>query len=569
MKSLIYFLFLSISGFSQINYPTDYFRLPLDIPMELSGCFGELRNNHFHSGFDIKTNKQEGLNVFAVADGYVSRIKISTFGYGKAIYITHPNGFTTLYGHLKSGVGSIEKFIKTNQYQQKSYEIELFLKPDDLPVKKGDIIALSGNTGGSGGPHLHFEFRDSKNDNIINPMLFGFDTYLKDTKKPTINSLLVYPIDDQSVVNESNKPVTINLVLQPDGSYIAQKIKVFGKIGFGISAFDTFDNVYNKYGLYKVSVSKNEKSIFEYQFDSFAFEEFRYINALLDYPRFKSMNQKVQKLFMKNPYPLKIIKTDAANGIIEVEKNNMTQVYKIQIYDFKNNHIEILVPVDYSDLLAKNIEPIKKTKYFVKSNNENIFSLENVEINFPEKVFYNDFYMDLKVKNDTVFLHNESVPVHSNFTLMIDSKNNSEIQMSKMFIGKLENKKIEFVQTTRKGSVFTARNRELGVYCLSKDTIAPKITSLKPIEGKNLTKEKNITIKISDDLSGIKSFNGYINGNWVLMEYEYKLKRLTYNLQDNKLKIGINDFKLEVIDNLGNSSIFETWFEYSETINED
>ena len=146
MKSVVYFLFLSISGFSQISYPTDYFRLPLDIPMELSGCFGELRNNHFHSGFDIKTNKQEGLNVYAVADGYVSRIKISTFGYGKAIYVTHPNGFTTLYGHLKSGFGSIEKFIKTNQYLQKSYEIELFLKPDDLPVSKGDVIAFSGNT---------------------------------------------------------------------------------------------------------------------------------------------------------------------------------------------------------------------------------------------------------------------------------------------------------------------------------------------------------------------------------------------------------------------------------------
>lgn len=563
MKSVFFFLIFSIFSVSQTNYPQDYFRSPLDIPIELSGCFGELRPNHFHSGFDIKTQKREGLNVYAVADGYVSRIKISTYGYGKAIYITHPNGYTSLYGHLSCAVGKIEKFIKDYQYKEKSFEVEIYLKPTDLPLKKGDLVALSGNTGGSGGPHLHFEFRDSKTDNIFNPMLFGYDRYIKDSKKPTINGLYVYPIDEQSIVNQSNKVINIGLRLQPDGTFLAQKIQAFGKIGFGINTFDTFDNPGNKYGIYKVEVFDNGKSIFGYQFDSFAFEEFRYINALLDFSRFRLIGQKIQKLFMKNSYPLKIIKTDADKGIIDVINENMTKVYKIIICDYANNQTEINIPVEYSGLPPNNIEPIKKSKYLIKCNNENVFALENVEVSFPEKIFYDDFFMDFKVKNDTVYLHNETIPVHSNFNLTIDTKKYSEDKMKKMFIGKLEGKKPEYLPTTRKGTVFSAKSRELGTFCLVEDSVAPKISILKPIEGKDLSKEKSISFKILDDLSGINSFNGFLNGKWILFEYEYKQKKITYDFSDILPNEGKNNLKLVINDNAGNSSIFETSFTYS------
>ncbi len=564
MKTVFLALILSTISIAQTNYPQDYFRSPLDIPIELSGCFGELRPNHFHSGFDIKTQKREGLNIYAVADGYVSRIKIATYGYGKAIYITHPNGYTSLYGHLSSAVGNIEKFIKDYQYKEKSFEVEIFLKPTDLPVKKGEIVALSGNTGGSGGPHLHFEFRDSKTDNIFNPMLFGFNQYIKDSKKPTINGLYVYPIDEKSIVNQSNKTVNVGIGLQPDGTFLAQTIKAFGKIGFGINAIDTFDNPGNKYGIYKVEVFDNGKSIFGYQFDSFAFEEFRYINALLDFSKFKLMKQKVQKLFMKNPYPLSIIKTDKDQGIINVTPENLTKSYKIIICDYANNQTEIDVPVDYSGLPPNNIEIPKKSKYLIKNNIENIFALDNVEVTFPEKSFYEDFYMDFKVKNDTVYLHNETVPVHSNFNLSIDSKKYSEDKMKKMFIGKLDGKKIDYVPTTRKGAKFTAKTRELGTFLLTEDLVAPKISIIKPIEGKNLIKEKNISFRISDDLTGINSFNGFLNGKWILFEYEYKQKKLTYNFLDIEPNVGKNILKLVVNDNVGNSTIFETSFIYSD-----
>ena len=565
MRIFLFALFCCFFANAQTNYPRDYFGSPLDIPIELSGCFGELRPNHFHSGFDIKTQKKEGLNIYAVADGYVSRIKIGIYGYGKAIYITHPNGYTSLYGHLSAGYGKIEQYIKDVQYKEKNYEIEVYLKPTDMPVTKGEIVALSGNTGGSGGPHLHFEFRDSKTDNIFNPMLFGFDKFVKDSKKPTINGLYVYPIEEKSIVNQSNKSVNLSLDLQSDGTFLSQTVKAFGKIGFGINAIDSFDNPGNKYGIYKVEVFDNGKSIFGYQFDSFAFEEFRYINALLDYSKFKICNQKIQKLFLKNPYPLNIIKTDADRGIINVESSSLTKNYKIVISDYMNNQTEIIVPVEYSGLPPTNVVPTQKSKYFVKSNIENVFASENTEVIFPEKIFYEDFHMDFRVKNDTVYLHNGTVPVHANYTLNIDSKKYSEEKMKKMFVAKIEGKKLDYLPTYRKGTIFSAKTRELGTFCLANDEINPKTAILKVIEGANLTKESTISFRISDDLSGINTFNGYLNGKWILFEYEYKQKRLTYKLSDKVApEIGKNELKLIVADNVGNTTIFETSFLYSE-----
>ena len=565
MRIFLFALFCCFFANAQTNYPRDYFGSPLDIPIELSGCFGELRPNHFHSGFDIKTQKKEGLNVYAVADGYVSRIKIGIYGYGKAIYITHPNGYTSLYGHLSAGYGKIEQYIKDIQYKEKNYEIEVYLKPADLPVTKGEIVALSGNTGGSGGPHLHFEFRDSKTDNIFNPMLFGFDKFVKDSKKPTINGLYVYPIEEKSIVNQSNKSVNLSLDLQSDGTFLSQTVKAFGKIGFGINAIDSFDNPGNKYGIYKVEVFDNGKSIFGYQFDSFAFEEFRYINALLDYSKFKICKQKIQKLFVKNPYPLNIIKTDADRGIINVESSSLTKNYKIVISDYMNNQTEIIVPVEYSGLPPTNVVPTQKSKYFVKSNIENVFASENTEVIFPEKIFYEDFHMDFRVKNDTVYLHNGTVPVHANYTLNIDSKKYSEEKMKNMFVAKIEGKKLDYLPTYRKGTIFSAKTRELGTFCLANDEINPKIAILKVIEGTNLTKESTVSFRISDDMSGINTFNGYLNGKWILFEYEYKQKRLTYRFSDKIApEIGKNELKLIVADNVGNTTIFETSFLYSE-----
>ena len=558
MRLCLFFILFNGSVFSQVNYPKDYFCPPLDIPMQLSGNFGELRPNHFHAGFDLKTQQKEGLDVHAVADGYISRIKISTFGNGKTIYITHSNGYTSVYGHLQRASDSIENFIKKEQYKEQSFEIERYLKPGELVVKKGQIIALSGNTGASEGPHLHFEFRDNITENIINPMLFGFDKFMKDTKKPIVFNIYAYPIGEESIVNQSKRPLLLNLVLQKDGTYLADKVVANGKVGFGINTFDYDDVSFNKNGVYKVQSFCNGTPIFGYQFDTYSFDEMRYVNALIDYSMYKKTQQRVQKLFMILPYNLSFIKSDASNGVIAAQPN-LTEQYRIEVSDFYGNRTQVTIPIVNDNLpviIAK--EPV--SKYRVKAKNESNFSKENMSVFFPVNTFYEDFNLNFDVKNDTLFLHTDIVPAHTNFTIEIEDHKFSETQKDKLFIGSLGSSKIGYNYTFRKGDVFSTKVKTLGKYALVLDVIPPKISIAKSIQGKWLTNNKFIQFTIADDLSGIKSYNGYLNGNWILFEYDNKTKKITHNFSDGIVAEGANELKIIVVDNCGNSTIFETQF---------
>jgi murein DD-endopeptidase MepM/ murein hydrolase activator NlpD len=559
MKIFIFFIFFCNTLFAQVDYPKDYFSSPLDIPMQLSGNFGELRPNHFHAGFDLKTMQREGLNVYAVADGYISRIKISTFGNGKTIYITHPNGYTSVYGHLQRTNEPIETYIKKAHYAEKSFEIEMFPKPDELPVKKGQIIAFSGNTGASEGPHLHFEFRDSQTEKVINPMFFGFDKNVKDTKKPVISSVYVYPLDSKTTVNHSKRPLLLNLVLQKDGTYLSEKVVANGKIGFGITTFDYDDISFNKNGVFKVASFSNGKPNFGYEFNTYSFDEMRYINALIDYSRYKKTQQRVMQLFMKDRYGLSIIQAGEDNGIISVVPN-LSSVFRVEASDFFGNKSAVSIPIQY-DLLTTIVdqEPAV-SNYFVRANKDSNFAKENMSVFFPAGTFYNDFSMNFDVKNDTLFLHEDTVPAHTNFTISIEDKKLTELQREKAFIGLIGGKKVNYNFTYRKEGVFSTKVKTLGKYALVLDTIAPKISMVQPIEGKWISEKKTIQLRISDELSGVKSYNGYLNGNWILFEYDNKTKKLTHDFNDGIVAEGTNDLKVVVTDNVGNSTIFETRF---------
>lgn len=559
MKFSLYILFFCTSVFAQVDYPKDYFRPPLDIPMQLSGNFGELRPNHFHAGFDLRTQQKEGLKVYAVADGYVSRIKISTFGNGKTIYINHPNGYTSVYGHLKLANGEIENYIKKTHYKEQSFEIEMFFKPDEMLVKKGEIIAFSGNTGASEGPHLHFEFRDSKTEFIINPMLFGFNKFLKDTKKPIVSGVYVYPLDAKTTVNNSKRPLLLNVSLQKDGTYLSDKVVANGSIGFGVSAYDTDDVSFNNNGVYKVQSFYNGKPNFGYEFNTYSFDDMRYINALIDYSRYKKMQQRVQKLFMKTPYNLSFIQADENKGVLPVTPN-LASLYRIEVSDFFGNKKTIAIPIKY-DILPTviNKEPVQ-SNYFVRANKDSNFALANMSVFFPAGTFYEDFDLNFDVKNDTLFLHDDTVPAHTNFTVSIEDTKSTELQKEKMFIGRIEGKKVNYNPTYRKDNVFNTKVKILGKYALVSDTVAPKISMAVPVEGKWISDQKTIQLSIYDELSGIKSYNGYLNGKWVLFEYDNKTRKLTHYFSDGIAVDGANDLKVVVIDNVGNSTTFETRF---------
>lgn len=560
MKVPFLLLFLSALCFGQHqDYPKDYFRSPLDIPLFASGSFGELRGNHFHSGLDFKTLQRQGLPVFAVADGYVSRIKISEGGYGKALYVTHPNGFTSVYGHLKRFTGAIAEFVRKRQYAEKSYEVELFPMANELRLEKGEQIAFSGNSGSSGGPHLHFEIRDTKTEQTINPLFFGFDAKMPDTKAPMINDLVAYAVGDSSVVNQSQRTIPISLSLQPDGSYLASKVLGKGMIGFAVNTYDTADNNYNWNGIYKAAAFLNGSSVFSFEFDKFSFDETRYINNFIDYYRYKTINQTVQKLFFKRKYPFSMIAQNKKNGLISVLPNS-TFNYRIEISDFHGNKRMINIPIQYSQDNATIAKEEKKTPYYVKSRNDNNYTKDNVSVFIPENAFYEDFYMNFEVKDNVLYLHDETVPVHNNITVTFDVSTIPGIIKEKTFISRMDGNKKEYFTTYKKGNLFSARTKDLGKFFLATDTITPRIYRPNFKEGENLDSYDTLTVHIDDDLSGIKQYNGYLNGKWILMDYDYKTKTLTHHFDDAIYEEGKNELKVVVSDKMGNSTIFETHF---------
>ena len=560
MRFLIFYFLFSWSLVAQTLYPKDYFSPPLDIPMQLSGNFGELRPNHFHAGFDFKTQQKEGLKVYASADGYVSRIKISTFGNGITIYINHPNGYTTVYAHLQKAVGPIQDFISQTHYKEQAFEIEMYLKPGEIPIKKGEWIALSGNTGASEGPHLHYEIRHTQSEYIINPLHFGFDLGIKDTKKPTLSGLYVYPLFS-TTVNKSQRPIVLNYSLQKDGTYLADKVVANGPIGFGITTDDYDDVSFNKNGAYSVKSFFNGHPSFGFQFDTYSFDDMRYVNALIDYAKYKKTSQRVQKLFMNSKYNLPFIMTNETKGQI-IPVPNLDGLYRIEVGDYFGNTTLVSIPIQYDTTPV--ILPTESTasKYLIRSTKDNIFEKDNASVFFPAGTFYDDFTLNFDVRNSILYLHDDSVPAHTNFIVSISNSKLSNEKIDKTYIARIDGEKLIYNSTYRKDSIFSSRVKTLGKYKLVTDTLAPKISMSKPIEGKWVS-QNVIQLQISDLGSGIKTYNGYLNGKWVLFEYDNKTNTISHYFNDKFLLNGTNELKVIVTDAMGNSATFETQFSRS------
>ncbi|MEW4922711.1 M23 family metallopeptidase [Algibacter sp. 2305UL17-15] len=542
---------------AQTQYPQDYFSSPLEIPLVLSGTFAELRTNHFHSGMDIKTQQRTGLKVNASADGYVSRIKIAHYGYGKALYITHPNGYTTVYAHLKKFAPDIENYIKKKQYEKESYEIELFPKPDELLVKKDNLVAYSGNSGGSGGPHLHFEIRDNA-ERPINPMLFGID--IKDSSLPTVTSIYAYPINESSHVNNSSEKQKLRLIPLKNGDYTVENIKAFGKIGFGISTWDRQDMATNKNGVSNIQTFVNGSKNFELDFKRFSFDETKHINQLIDYKHFKTNRQRVQKLFRDNN-PLSIYKDIQNEGILSVEDSTYS-VYKIKVSDFKNNTSWITVSI--KGTRSKSIKPKKtiKTPYYIYADKSTELKEKDIHVSIFPDTFYNDFYLDYNVNSDTLKLHKDIIPLKKNIKISYNIAKYADAEKRKLYIAKLSGyKKTPYYSfTKRSGDTLTTYTKYLGEFALAMDDTKPTIKPINFKDGQWLSKFRFLKIRIDDDASGISNYRATVNGKWILMEHDYKLNTLTHDFNDGIITETKNNLKVIVTDNVGNSSTFETLF---------
>lgn len=551
------FLIFSILS-AQDQYPKDVFRSPMDIPLVLAGTFGELRSNHFHAGIDIKTQRRQGLPIYGISDGTVTRIKISHWGYGKALYVAHPNGFTSVYAHLQKFGPEIEEYIKKVQYKKRSYEVEVFPDYGELQIKKDQIIAYSGNSGSSSGPHLHFEIRSSITEKPTNPLLYGYK--VRDATNPTLVGLFAYPLSDGAHINGSVSKIQLNFTKQEDGSFLAEEVNALGTIGFGINAFDRQDLAPNKNGVYRVTQKVNGTVYSAYNFDTFSFGETRYINTLIDYEHFGKFKQRIQKCFKEHGNKLNIYDKLYLDGKIPVQE---ALDYKIEllIEDIAGNTTKLVIPVKGKKVALKEATGLQIAEHYVFANKPSTFDLGGAKVYFPQGTFYEDFHINLKKGKDTVTIHEPTVAAHRNFTITFEASGFSKTEQKQRFIARVDEKgKLRHLRTYKRDKNFTARTRTLGTYTLGLDTIAPSIKpkNFRPKDW--LSNYSYLSLTIADDLSGVKSYNGYLNGEWILFEYEPKTRTLTYNFDDKITDKTQCDLKVVVTDNVGNTTTFEETF---------
>ena len=560
MKNIILILlFASFTSSAQNKYPTNYFRSPLDISLHLSGTFGELRNNHFHAGVDIKTKRRTGFPVYATADGYVSRIKVAIWGYGKVIYISHPNGYTSVYAHLSKFGDGIQEYVKNIQYQKESYETgNIYPAENEITVKKGQVIAFTGRTGGFVAPHLHYEIRDTKTEHIINPLLFGLK--IKDSIAPRINKLIAYPIGEGSRINRSVKKQTLAIKKDSLNNYRTNRISASGSIGFGINVYDLLGKELNKNGVYSIEMKVNGKRHYYHDVETFSFAESKYINLLIDYPYFATYKNRIQKTFREKETKLSIYEDLVKDGFVDVKEGFS---YKVEIIakDFKGNRSSVKIPIIGVKSESILLQEKDTTNYKILKNKFQKFTEGGVTVAFPKNTFYKDIFIDFSVNGKLATIHKPTIPLNKSFTITFDSKMYRKSEVNNIYIANINNKKYPYYQNTRKreDKLFTT-TKTLGKYILLIDNEFPKIYNLNFKNNNWVSKLNYLTIKISDTQSGIKSYEAFIDDEWILMEYDVKKKKLSYNFSDKKLVGSKHIFKLVVSDNVGNTNTYNATF---------
>lgn len=544
------------------NLPQDYFHHPLDIDLLLSGTFGELRSNHFHSGLDIKTNQRTGASVHAAASGYVSRIKIEHYGYGKALYITHPNGYVTVYAHLQKFSPRIEEYLKAKQYSKESYEIQLYPGDLELRVDQDEIVAYSGNTGGSGGPHLHFEIRDSA-ARPMNPMLFGID--IPDSKAPLVKQVKAYPLTPESTINGKNGAQLLRLVPLKNGNFKTEPFSAYGEIGIGVNTSDRLDGASNQNGVFEMRTFFNGRPSFQMTFDRFAFSETRYINQMIDFEHFKNSKSRISRLYIPDGSPLSLYRDTQNNGKLQLYDVGVKHNYKVEIADFKGNLSQIVMDITNEDkvenLTPETIEGATRIPF----NESYTATTGPFTLTIPKGSLYEDTFLRINQSSDTLKVHQDVIPLHKNMVINYDMTGKTDDERNKYYIARITSWGAAYYTPSRlKSNTLTAFTKTLGTYAIKKDTKTPNIKPLNFKDGQWISKNKTLEIKITDDDTGIKAYRATVNGKFILMEYDYKTDTLTHDFDDGAVTETDNVLVVIVTDNVGNSSKFEATFHRKE-----
>lgn len=515
-------------GFAQ-KIQKDYFQSPLKIGLYLSGTFGELRSNHFHTGLDIKTYGRIGLEVYAAADGYVSRIKISPYGYGKALYIRHPNGYTTVYGHLDHFNTYIDSIVKEEQYKRKNFEIDYFPDKDLIQISKGQLVAYSGNNGGSDGPHLHFEIRNSA-EKPLNPMNFGIN--IQDTIKPAIQAIKIYFIENNQLIDFKDFSYYKGSI----GLKKSDTIYTSRSIYFGIKTTDQLNGASNKNGVYSVCVKLDSTIVYRTFADKLDFDEQRYINSFLDYKIIYNESERYRITRKQPGNKLSIYESLVNNGIIILD--DQAHLIQIEVSDFEDNTSKIEFYVK-NKFVYKFKEAVRPNFFY---NHSNHYEIADANIIIPEGCLYEDIYFNMRsISNkystfsQMIEFGNPEIPLHSYATISIKADSTlPKKYYSKAALASLtKQNKIYYEGGKYSNGWVTGKTRSFGRYFIVVDSVAPIVKELNLYNRKNISNQSSLEFLISDNLSGIKSYSAYVNKKWVLGEYDPKKNLLTFPIDDH------------------------------------
>ena len=543
----IFFLYASIINSQNSG---DY---PLEIPIILSGTFGELRPNHFHAGIDIKTKGTEGFKVYSIGDGYVSRIQITHGGYGKALYIKHDNGQSSVYAHLKKFSPKIEKIVKEIQYSKESYTFRTYPPQDEIRISEKELIGFSGNTGRSFGPHLHYELRDEF-DRPINPMAFKNYT-VSDTISPVVLGLYYKLIPKNSVSGSNSSFNELKLTKISDNLFISDTLKISGSVGFGVNSFDRMNNTWNKMGLSNIKTNIDGDEIFEMDLNSFSYDEWRHINTFIDYPSYKNKKIKIQKLYIEEFNPLDMYERSLGNGVVEVNKSNEIYLYSVKLFDFNKNQSEILVPIKWkkqNDLSTRKLN--FNNMFTVNKDSIYNFKFPSALVSIEKNSFYTDKKIQIFEENNLLHVDKDSIPLLKGITIKMDVSRYNDSIRNRTYIGRIgENKKSSFVSSRKEENYIVAKVNNLGDFMIKIDSIKPNISVIDISDNQWISNRKKLTIKISDNESGINDYRGTINDKWILLEYNPMKGILSYDFNDNVNNDDAkNILEIEIEDNVGN-----------------
>lgn len=552
---------LSASG---QNYPSNYFRSPLDIPLKLSGTFGELRTNHFHSGLDIRTNSVEGLPVYAAAEGHVSRIKISAYGYGNAIYIDHPNGYTTLYAHLRDFDEPIASWIEQKHYEKKSFELDISLFPNELPVSKGQRIAFSGNTGGSGGPHLHFEVRDTKTEAVINPRHFGFR--VADDVAPVIDFVELVPYGATAQIGGSRLPRKIALQ-RANGQYIGQaQPEILGPVYLQVKTWDKHSGNEFRNGVYQIVLRQGNDTLYHYKADRFEFNETRYANAVMDYEARMLNKEQIYRCFKSAGNLLSMLPRNAPTGLIQIPAGE-TRTYDLLVTDFDGNAAQAKVQMRGAQQAQANLQESTVSNITERVLPQQAWTWQNdeVQLQMPANNLYDtlNFIYKRSVKPYAMFssvhsIHDASVPVHAFYDLAIRQTGLIDSLRSKTLLVNININKGRSAFTGKwDGPWFRAKVRGLGDFYLAIDTIAPTIKNVNVRQEGSYSKGQQIRFVLSDNLAGLQSYDLFLGDTWQKAIFDGKTATLSYTFSQKSPK-GNLPLRLVVKDAVGNTTSFQT-----------